>query len=80
MLIERIYKQKLVHRYDDNGYIKYFSADDFPGVWGEPFSFRSSENMRRGFFYRCENAKKEKTAERSPGPLRRLSSSGLSEY
>ncbi len=59
MLIERIYKQKLVHRYDDNGYIKYFTADDFPGVTGEPFSFRSGENMLRGFFYRCENAKNE---------------------
>lgn len=50
-IITSIYKKSAVHRYDDNGYIKYFSAADFPGLNAEPFSFLSGKNTLRGYFY-----------------------------
>ena len=46
-----IYGKLFIHRYDDNGYIKYFSAADFPGLQAQPISFRSGGNELRGFFY-----------------------------
>ena len=52
MLLNAVYKKQLVHRYDDEGYITYFTAADFPGLQAEPFAFGSGQNTLRGFFYR----------------------------
>ncbi|MCH5198579.1 MAG: alpha/beta fold hydrolase [Oscillospiraceae bacterium] len=58
-IISGIYKKAAIHRYDDNGYIKYFSAADFPGLNAEPFSFLSGKNTLRGYFYSCENCRED---------------------
>ena len=46
-----IYKKSFITRYDDNGFIKYYSAVDFPGLEDAPCSFRSGENTLSGHFY-----------------------------
>ena len=46
-----LFKKFLIHRYDDNGYIKYFCADDFEGLKKDDFSFMSGENLLKGNFY-----------------------------
>ena len=58
-IVEAVYRKKLVHRYDDEGYIKYFSAADFPGLQAEPFRFTSVKNTLRGFWYRCGGERNE---------------------
>ena len=45
------YKKLLVHRYDDEPYIKYFTAEDFPGLLADPVEFESDGELLRGFFY-----------------------------
>ncbi len=42
-LSEKLYKKLLVHRYDDPGYLKYYTAVDYPGLRDEPFFFRSGD-------------------------------------
>ena len=46
-----LYRKLFIHRYDDNGYIKYFTAADFPGLEARPAEFLSGGNRLRGFFY-----------------------------
>ena len=46
-----IYHKLFIHRYDDNGYIKYFTAADFAGLEAKPVEFTSGGNTLRGFFY-----------------------------
>ena len=58
-IISSIYKKAVIHRYDDNGYIKYFSAADFSGLKAEPVSFLSGKNTLRGFFYSYENCRSD---------------------
>ena len=45
------YKKLLIHRYDGEPYIKYFTAEDFPGLQAEPVEFDSDGNLLKGFFY-----------------------------
>ena len=45
------YKKLLIRRYDGEPYIKYFTAEDFPGLQAEPMEFDSDGNLLRGFFY-----------------------------
>ena len=59
LIFDAVYKKKLVHRYDDEGYIKYFSAADFPGLQAEPFSFTSGKNTLRGFWFRYGGERNE---------------------
>ncbi len=59
LIFDAVYKKKLVHRYDDEGYIKYFTAADFPGLQAEPFSFTSGKNTLRGFWYRYGGERNE---------------------
>lgn len=54
-----LYRKLLIHRYDDNGYIKYFTAADFPGLEAAPVSFVSGGNTLRGFFYSRPGAQKQ---------------------
>ena len=54
-----LYRKLFIHRYDDNGYIKYFTVADFPGLQAEPVSFPSGENTLRGFFYSRPGEKKD---------------------
>ena len=49
-LIEKYYRNNIVHRYDDDGYIKYFTGEDFD-LSKEPFSFKSGSNTLKGYFY-----------------------------
>ena len=44
MIAKAVYKKELVHRYDGEPYIRYFSAADFPGLGDGPFRFGSGEN------------------------------------
>ena len=46
-----LYRKLFIHRYDDNGYIKYFTAADFPGLAAAPVEFDSGGNTLKGFFY-----------------------------
>jgi len=58
-IILNYYKKNTVHRYDDNGFIKYFSASDFPGLNAEPTSFKSGKNTLRGYFYSYEGCRED---------------------
>ena len=49
--IVRYYKKHFLQRCDENGYIKYFTAADFPGLEAEPFTFQSGVNRLKGYFY-----------------------------
>ena len=54
--ILNIYKSQLFRRYDDPGYLFYFSADDFEGLKKESFDFvTAKQNTLRGFFYCYDN-------------------------
>ncbi|MBQ4207165.1 MAG: alpha/beta hydrolase [Clostridia bacterium] len=57
--IEALYRKLFVHRYDDEGYLFYFTAADFPGLNAEPFAFRSGANELRGFFYRYDGGRED---------------------
>lgn len=58
-LISAAYRKFLLHRYDDNGYVKYFTYKDFPGLSAEPASFPSGGNTLRGYFYRGDAEQKD---------------------
>ena len=59
--IEHIYRTNLVHRYDDDGILRYFSASDFSGLTSQDFSFPSREgNMLAGHLYAYPGASYEK--------------------
>ena len=51
-LIERSYRKEFIRRYDDTGYLRYFSAADFPGLQDDPFSFPSGVNRLAAHYYR----------------------------
>ena len=57
--IRRVYEKKLLRRSDENGYIRYLCAGDFPGMHAEPFTFRSGENTLRGNFYSYDGCREE---------------------
>ena len=50
-LVSLLYRRLYVHRYDDEGWLKYLTAEDFPGLKADPVSFDSDGNTLRGFFY-----------------------------
>jgi len=49
--VEPAYRKKLIHRYDDNGYLTYFTSDDFPGLGKEDLSFMSGDNRLHAYRY-----------------------------
>ncbi len=54
--IEKAYREKLFHRYDDNGCVFYFSDKDFEGLKKQGYDFCTSNGDRlRGYFYSYEN-------------------------
>lgn len=58
--IINLYQSAMFVRYDDKGLAYYFSADDFPGLADEPFSFRSSAGrLLRGHFYHYADPKSD---------------------
>ena len=55
-LIERIYRNNLFVRNDNQYGIFYFTAADFPGLQAQPYSFKSRMGHElRGYFYHYEN-------------------------
>lgn len=58
-LISRMYKATLIHRYDGEPHIRYFTAEDFQGLLAEPVEFDSDGNMLRGFFYSYPEARQD---------------------
>ncbi len=54
-----LYRRLFIHRYDDNGYIRYFTAADFPGLAAAPVSFVSGGNTLQGYFYSRPGEQKE---------------------
>ena len=56
-LLEKMYKNTLFVRHDDDGTLFYFSALDFPGLKKEPYSFTTKAGHRlNGYFYSYDNA------------------------
>lgn len=67
-LIANKYKANLVHRYDKEVGIPYYSFKDFPGLIQEVFTFSNSrKNEIHYFFYYYENYKKDKLILFCPG-------------
>ncbi|MBQ6569619.1 MAG: alpha/beta hydrolase [Clostridia bacterium] len=58
-IITNGYKKAVIHRYDDEGYIKYFCADDFEGLRSENYEFFSGKNRLAGKFYYYDGCKKD---------------------
>ena len=59
--IEKMYKNIIFQRCDDNGDVFYFSAKDFDSLSAEPFSFTSSKNYKlQGYFYSYEGYDKDR--------------------
>lgn len=54
-----VYKKTIIHRYDDNGTVKYFSASDFPNLQAKAVCFYSGQNKLKGYFYYYDNFNKE---------------------
>ena len=55
--IEKIYKNTLFCRRDDNGMLFYFGIDDFPGLKREAFNFKTKKgDTLRGYFYHYPDA------------------------
>ena len=56
-LLEKMYRNTLFVRHDDDGTLFYFSAADFPGLKKEPYSFTAKAGHRlNGYFYSYDNA------------------------
>ncbi len=59
--IEKIYRDKIYSRADDNGYVFYFSSDDFEGLNKISYPFKSSKgHTLQGYFYFYEGYKKDR--------------------
>lgn len=57
----KIYENMMLKRCDDNGNVFYFSAEDFPGLEREAYSFKSSKGHKiQGYFYSYPDAKPER--------------------
>ena len=55
--IEKIYRSRLFNRCDDVGVAHYFSAEDFPGLRSQAYSFPANAgHTLRGWFYSYEKA------------------------
>lgn len=52
-IIESEYRKGFIRRYDDTGYLRYFSAEDFPELRDEPFSFPSGPYRLAAHRYSC---------------------------
>ena len=54
--IEKIYRSKLYSRCDDMGVAHYFSAEDFPGLRSQAFSYPAKAgHTQKGWFYGYDN-------------------------
>ena len=58
-LIERIYRKNFVHRYDDTGYLHYFTAADYPGLRDVPCAFFSGGNRLSAHLYRYDDCRED---------------------
>ena len=55
--IVNMYKGMMHNRCDDTETVRYFSAEDFPGLQAEPHAFKASAgHTLQGYFYQYENA------------------------
>ena len=55
-LVVGTFRKNFIRRCDDTGTAFYFSAQDFPGLISEPFSFPSSKgHTLKGYFYHYDN-------------------------
>ncbi|MBO4792039.1 MAG: alpha/beta fold hydrolase [Clostridia bacterium] len=56
-VISAFYKKFVVHRYDPDGVIKYFTYEDFPGLTAEPISFATPQGVElKGNIYAYPDA------------------------
>lgn len=54
--VKNLYRKSLFSRVDADGLVKYFSAEDFPGLHRESYIFRGSHGQAlHGWFYSYEN-------------------------
>lgn len=59
--IEKIYRDQIYTRCDDNGSVFYFSSDDFEGLNKLPYPFKSSKgHTLQGYFYFYEGYKNDR--------------------
>ena len=58
-IAEKIYRKSFIHRYDDAGYLYYYSAADFPGLRDEPCWFLSGGNRLSAHFYRMDDCRED---------------------
>ena len=59
--IEKIYRDTLFTRKEPDGTIRYFSAEDFPGLKVEPFVFTAGQgHSLQGYFYSYEDKMPER--------------------
>ena len=50
-IVESSYRKSFIRRYDDVGYLRYYSAGDFPELRDRPFSFLSGGNRLSAHWY-----------------------------
>ena len=56
-VISAFYKKFVVHRYDPDGVIKYFTYEDFPGMTAEPIAFSTPQGVElKGNIYAYPDA------------------------
>ena len=56
-IISALYKKYVVHRYDPDGVIKYFTYEDFDGMTAEPIAFATPQGVElKGNIYAYPNA------------------------
>jgi len=61
LLVEKLYKKAITHRYDDDHIIHYFSYKDFPGLEAEPIAFQTEQGLTiKGNFYHYAQYDKKK--------------------
>ena len=61
-IVVHVFKKRMLHRYDKDGYTPYLSSEDFPGLNKEKFTFTNSLNNEISYFYYSyENYRKDLT-------------------
>lgn len=50
-LVSHIYKKRMLHRYDKDGYTPYLTKEDFPGLNKETHTFLNSLGVEISYFY-----------------------------
>lgn len=54
-MFKNFYTKSFIRRFDDEGYLKYYSEKDFKGLNKTPYPFTSGKNSLQGYFYNYDN-------------------------